>query len=446
MRFVAVLLATVLMPGLSAAPAVASAPDDGVDVFVGSGGHAPWRSGNTTPAAARPFGMLQLGPDTTRDVESGRPSGTASGYAWSDDRIRGFSPIHLSGAGCPAFGDVPVLPVVGRLAADPGTATVPFSHDDESAGPGWYRTRLGNGVSVRLAAALRAGLATYSFPAEGPARLLLKATGSLTGATRARVRFLSRREVAVSATSGGFCGSPTSYRVHVVLRFDRPFAARGRWTGATPGAWVRFDTSLRRSVRTQVAVSFVDVAGARRNLAAANLGWSWARLRRDAVADWDGELGRVRTAGGSQEENAIFGSALRRVLLSPMTLSDADRRYPGFDGRVHRLPPGERHYTALAGWDAYRTQLPLLAWLRPDVASDVVSSLQRAAEQSGWMPRWPLVAMDTGVMNGDSAAPMVAAAYAFGARDFPLGPVVSQLVRQADHGNGEPGAGPGGQR
>jgi predicted alpha-1,2-mannosidase len=69
-----------------------------------------------------------------------------------------------------------------------------------------------------------------------------------------------------------------------------------------------------------------------------------------------------------------------------------------------------------------------------------VASLHRAAEQGGWLPRWPLVAADTGVMNGDSAAPMVAAAYAFGARAFPLRRVVDQLVRQAQV-PGPPGPG-----
>ena len=49
--------------------------------------------------------------------------------------------------------------------------------------------------------------------------------------------------------------------------------------------------------------------------------------------------------------------------------------------------------------------MPLLAWLRPDVASDLVGSLQRAADEGGWLPRWPLVASYTGVMNGDSAPP-----------------------------------------
>lgn len=425
--------------------------DGDVDVFVGTGGRPPWFSGNTTPAAARPFGMVQLGPDTTDDAETGSPSQTASGYAISDPLLRGFSPTHLSGAGCPVLGDVPVLPVVGRLPTRPGEATVPLDHTSETAGPGWYRTRLGNGIGVALAAADRAGLARYTFPTGRRGTLLVKASGSLAGVHTASVRFPGPREVAVSATGRGFCGSPGRYRVHVLLRFDRPVGSRGTW-GATPGphgsvrgpgvgGWVRFDTRERRAVRVQVGVSFVDASGARGNLDASRPGWSVPDLITRAGTRWARELGRLAVSGGTEEERRRLGTALYHVLLHPTTDSDADGRYPGFDGRPHTVPSGHRHYTALAGWDAYRTHLPLIAWLRPDVASDAVRSLHAAAREGGWLPRWPLLGSYTGVMNGDSAAPMVAAAHAFGARDFPLGPVVTRLTRQAEAVDGQPGQG-----
>ena len=434
-------------PGAAADPGLASL----VDPFVGSAGSPPWFSGNTTPSAARPFGMLQWGPDTTSDPVLGRPSGTASGYSAGDDHLRGFSPLHLSGAGCPAFGDVPVLPVSGALPEDPGSATATLDHADESAGPGWYRVRLADGLSVSLAAGVRTGVATFRFPTGPQGRLVIKADGGLAGTPRSRLSFPSRSEVAVSSTGAGFCGSPGRYRVHVLLRFDRPAARHGTWgaapradgsvAGADVGGWVGFGTRRRNVVRAQVGVSFVDAAGARANLEAETPGWSLPRLRDEAAAVWDGELGRVRTTGGTAVEQVTFRSALYRVLVSPMTVSDADGRYPGFDGAVHRVPAGRRQYSALAGWDAYRTHMPLLAWLRPDVASDVVRSLQRAGRQGGWMPRWPFVASYTGIMNGDSAAPLVAAAHAFGARDFSLSAAVTQLVRQADRTDGPPGQG-----
>lgn len=414
-----------------------------VDPFVGTDGTPPWFAGHTTPAAALPFGMVQLGPDTTADGETGAPSAYPSGYGHRDPLVRGFSPTHLSGAGCRAFGDVPVLPITGRVPADPGGATVPIDHATERASPGRYAVTLGNGVRIRLAAAERAGLASFTFPTGRRATLLVKASGSLAGTDRAEVRLTRRGEVVVTADSGHFCGRDSTYRVHVVLRFDQAPRRHGVWgevrregraavggPGDSTGLWLDFGRHAGR-VRAQVGVSFVSPAGARRNLEDADLGWSLSRLADRAASVWATELDRVWVEGGTAEEIRTFSTALYHSLLHPTVVSDADGRYPGFDGRVHRLPAGRRHYSAVSGWDVYRTQIPLLAWLRPDVASGVVRSLHRAARQGGRYPRWPLVAEDTGVMGGDAAAPLVAAAAAFGARDFPLGKVAAGLLHQA---------------
>ncbi len=385
--------------------------------------------------------MVQVGPDTTTDGQTGSPSAYPSGYGHSDTLLRGISPTHVSGAGCRTFGDAPFLPFVGALPADPGTATVPIDTDSARAGPGWYAARLGNGVSVDLAADERSGMARLRFPEGAPATVLVKASGSLAGTERSAIRLRSPSEVAVTVDSGGFCGRSNSYRVHVVLRFDRPAQRTGFWgsptddgrgaaggRGDSVGAWPRFD---RRTVKVQVGVSFVSRAGARRNLDAADLGWSVSRLRERATGRWQTELGRISVDGGDAEEKRTFTTALYHAMLHPMLLSDADGRYPGFDGRVHRLSGGRRHYTTVSGWDVYRTQMPMLAWLRPDVASDVVRSLHRAAREGGRYPRWPIVAEDTEVMEGDSAAPVIASAHAFGAHDVPLRAVARGLVRQA---------------
>lgn len=75
----------------------------GTHAFANGGG-----SGSTFPGAVMPFGMTQFSPDTI-------PSNTnPAGYSYAESEIRGFSLTHFSGAGCPIYGDVPVLPI-GRL-------------------------------------------------------------------------------------------------------------------------------------------------------------------------------------------------------------------------------------------------------------------------------------------------------------------------------------------
>src|SRR5437867_5425541 len=61
--------------------------------------------GNVFPGADFPFGMIQWSPDTWPDRSAG------GGYEYSDSFIGGFSLTHISGPGCGAFGDIPVLPM-----------------------------------------------------------------------------------------------------------------------------------------------------------------------------------------------------------------------------------------------------------------------------------------------------------------------------------------------
>src|SRR4051812_43154866 len=72
---------------------------------------------DTFPGPDRPFGMIQWSPDTSPR----RPEG--GGYEYNSSQIRGFSLTHISGPGCPAFGDVPILPMVGAMPTNPSSAT-----------------------------------------------------------------------------------------------------------------------------------------------------------------------------------------------------------------------------------------------------------------------------------------------------------------------------------
>src|SRR5215831_20222530 len=77
-----------------------------VDPFIGTGGH-----GHTYPGATMPFGMVQLSPDTRLTGWDG-----CSGYHYSDQVIYGFSHTHLSGTGISDYGDILLMPTVGKDA------------------------------------------------------------------------------------------------------------------------------------------------------------------------------------------------------------------------------------------------------------------------------------------------------------------------------------------
>src|SRR5215207_4881110 len=119
-------------------------------------------SGNTFPGATMPFGMIQWSPDT----ENAFGKDERGSYLYADTAIRGFSLTHVSGPGCPVFGDVPFIPFVGDVkttpSSDPQTYLAKFSHAKEQASPGFYEVTLESGVNVKLTTSTRTGLGVFT--------------------------------------------------------------------------------------------------------------------------------------------------------------------------------------------------------------------------------------------------------------------------------------------
>src|SRR5215470_18675126 len=140
--------------GGDGAPPIAPEVTDAVayvDPTIGSGGLG-FGYGSCFVGAAAPHGLVKLGPDTNGAF------GTSnfqhySGYFSDDDKIQGFSHVHLHGAGASDYGVLSVMPVV---AFDPAKQSVVdyetrFAKANEHAAAGRYEVTLANGIGVVLA-------------------------------------------------------------------------------------------------------------------------------------------------------------------------------------------------------------------------------------------------------------------------------------------------------
>ena len=202
-------------------------------------------------------------------------------------------------------------------------------------------------------------------------------------------------------------------------------------TGLGSGAWVTFDTTQQADVTMKVAISYVSQADASQNLNAEDPGWSTQAVAARTFADWNGYLDRIRIGGGTTAEQTEFYTALYHALLDPNVFSDDNGDYLGFDDKVHPLPRGQVQYANYSGWDIYRSEVPLLAVVAPEQTSQMMSSLLNDQAQGGWLPKWGFADDYTDVMNGDAADPVLAEAYAFGARDFNAKAALEAMVRGA---------------
>jgi predicted alpha-1,2-mannosidase len=436
-------MAVVLIAGLApAAPALAGAeshqpadPTSLVNPFLGTGtGSAIVGPVNTFPGAAAPFGMLTWSPDTTS-----RPSG--GGYAYADSATTGLSVTHLSGPGCPVQDDLPILPTSGGIGTAPGTASEPFDHSSEQASPGSYTAVLG-GITTKVATTTRAGIGEFTFPAGPQANLLFKAGYSQAGNTGSTVK-IDGDGVTGSVTGGHFCAQDNVNTVYFAAAFDRPFTDHGTWNGSAiaagndtasglqTGAWVGFDTTHQSTVHMKIAISYVSTANATANLRAEIPGWDTTSVAKATQAAWRKQLSKIEVGGGTHDQQVQFYTALYHCLLDPNVFNDANGQYLGFDGKVHTVAPGNTQYANFSGWDVYRSLIPLQAMIAPDESSQMMQSLVNDATQGGWLPKWPVANGYTGVMNGDAADPMIASAYAFGAKDFDTAAALAAMVKGA---------------
>jgi predicted alpha-1,2-mannosidase len=426
------LLALGAQATLPAAPAAAAAglvtdPTAAVDPFIGTGANGDFSAGNTFPGADVPHGMLQWSPDT-----SSRPKG--GGYNYADSSITGFSLTHVSGVGCDAAGDVPILPVTGALGSDPGSASEFFSHSSETATPGYYSVSLGNGTRVALATATRAGVGQFTFPATTSATLLLKLSGTQTPYAASTLTTVGSNELTGSVTSTGFCEASNAFTVYFAVRFDQPFTASGSY-GATAsgpgGGYATFDTTANQTVTARVGISYTSVAQAQANLDAEVGGQTFAQVKASAQAAWTAALGKVRIGGGTAAQQTVFYTALYHADLFPSVISDADGSYRGFDGAVHTVTAGHSaEYADFSNWDIYRSQAQLTALTDPAAASDMAQSIVDDYTQGGTLTKWGMNNGETYIMVGDPAVPVLAAYHAFGATGFDTATALAAMIKE----------------
>src|SRR3989440_5587683 len=454
-------------PGRPAIPAAAADLARNVNTFsgtqpggpdFGTGGGAE----NTFPGADVPFGMAQWSPDTA--------IGQPGGYFYPDNRIRGFSMTHFSGAGCDAAEDLPFMPFIGQVTTSPATDRArymsTFSHAHEAAAPGYYGVTLDSGATMELTATQRSGLARITYPVTNQATLLVNASGSINGVMDAQVD-IGTNTISGWATSGHFCGGGNVYRVYFSATFDKPFASVGTWhndavsSGATSvrsgpvrgtgtvnpskahtvgthaatsvsgpgsGAFVTFDSSNNRTVNVRVGLSYVSVAGASANAKAEQGKKTFDAVAKAARSAWNARLGEIQVTGGTPDQLTILYTALYHCLLQPNVFSDSNGTYIGFDGMTHQAPAGHAQYANFSGWDVYRSEVQLLALLAPHEAGDIAQSMFNQAHQAGdvW-DRWSQNNGFSGVMVGDPYHSILASMYAFGATFDAAGALASMV-------------------
>ena len=381
-----------------------------VDTTIGTE-YAGFASGYNVPGATRPFGMVQFtSPITGKDV--------------------GFVCNQLATGG-PHLGNFPVLPMKGGIADSPRHMTDGRVRvTSEKGHAGFYEATVDRDILVELTATTRTGIARFSFPEGSGTNSVIIGGGISTSPIEVgAISVTGPRSCEGYAKGCMFCGwCDTPYTVYFAAEFDRDACETGVWKqerlskggsfseGKDSGAYFTFDSD-GKPVRYKFAISYVSVENAKLNLKTENPGWDFDAVRADCEAEWERYLSLIEVKGADESRLTQFYTHLYRVFAAPSVFSDVNGEYIGSDMKIHSSP--RTTYTNFSNWDTYRTQIQLLSMLTPEIASDIILSLEEYADQAGGaFPRWVLAGIETGVMQGDPTALLIANAWAFGARGF----------------------------
>ncbi|MEO8572598.1 MAG: GH92 family glycosyl hydrolase, partial [Pyrinomonadaceae bacterium] len=209
-----------------------------------------------------------------------------------------------------------------------------------------------------------------------------------------------------------------------------------------------FDTNEGETILLKVAISYVSIEGARKNLKAELPGWDFDKVRADARAAWNKELSKIEVSGGTDDQTTTFYTALYHTMIHPSVFNDVDGRYMGHDRKVHQLDgyekertgepqkgragdrsnstnpkskiqnPKSEQYTVFSLWDTFRAAHPLYTIIDQKRTVDFINTFIRIYEQGGRLPVWELWGEETDTMIGYHAVSVIADAMAKGIKGF----------------------------
>jgi predicted alpha-1,2-mannosidase len=384
---------------------------------------------NTIPAVGLPFGMTQWTPQTHTSENKCLPP-----YSYKDSLLNGFRATHwLSGSCTQDYGSFTIMPISGKLKTTTQAYAVPFSHQNETTSPAYYRVDLKDyQLSTEITATLRCSMMQFTMDKADSLYLLVmpnsdKDKGSLNvDGVHGEVYGYNP----VYRIYQGW-GNPAGFSGYFVMKVERSIGSSGTFTDEKTftaksianlknmGAFIGFKLKKGEKLRVRIGTSFTSVADARKNLDAEIKDWDFNALVKQNKQVWQNELSRLSVATDNERDKYIFYTAYYHAMQHPRLFNNVNGTYPRFAGnyQTEHLNKGN-YYDDFSMWDIYRAQLPLYEIIKPNLINDLVRSMILKGQQGQWMPIFPCWNSYTAAMVGDHATAFIASAYNKKIRDY----------------------------
>lgn len=363
-------------------------------------------------SANRPFGMVNLSPDTEIDGAWG------SGYRYAVDTIKGFSHIHawqISG--------LSVMPVTLDQSNEDSVYTdfySKFSHEKESIHPGYHYVELERyGIITELTSTKRVGFHKYSFPKGKKAGILFNLNTVLGPCDNIDgvLEKSGEKELSGKLTAIATHRRPKPLTIYFKIELNTPIESVER--DPKTGNYLLKLNPTEDSVLMKAGISYTSIENASENIREEIPNWNFNTVVEDSRDEWDGLLGRIKVEGGTDKDQRRFYTDLWHALQGRRIISDVNGAYPdntGKEFRVGQVPLDEKgkpkfnHYNSDSFWGAQWTINTLWGLVYPEIKEDFVHSLLQYGKDGGIIPRGPSGGNYTYVMTGASSTPFIVSA------------------------------------
>ncbi len=386
-------------------------------------------------SASRPFGMVNLSPDMTLNGVWN------TGYRYNEDTIKCFSHIH-----CWELSGIPVLPVTGVFKGQLGPAKYgsTYSHQQEIAKPGYHKVVLKDyHIIAELTSTTRVGFHRYTYPKSEQSHILFDFTTVLGSSEtqNANVSKASNTRIEGEVTMAPTVRRPKPITIFFITEFDKPFDSFGGWqngkiipvqnslAGEHTGVYVSFRTEENEVRQMKVAISYVSIEEAQKNLAAELPHWNFDQIVKESADEWNSWLGRIEVEGGTLTEQRRFYTDLWHGLQGRRIVSDVSGSYidnTGLKPRKGQVPLGAdgkpqfSMYNSDSFWGAQWSINTLWQLVYPELAESFINCFLQIYKDGGLIPRGPSGGNYTYVMTGAATTPFIVSAYLKGIRGFDI--------------------------
>ena len=363
-------------------------------------------------SASRPFGMVNLSPDTEID------GAWSSGYRYNTDTVKGFSHIHAWQLAGPSI--MPVNPGLMDKRTIYHDYYSSFNHQTEQAFPGYHQLMLDRyRIKAELTSTKRVGFHRYT--CDENIALLFNLNGQL-GPSFMNNGVITKSDepdlITGQVTNLPTFRRPKSCTVFFAVKFNIP-VENIEHDLSTGNFLVYFKNSRAKSLLVKLALSYTSVENAEMNLEEEIPGWDFDQVVDESINEWNRLLSRIEVEGGTFEQQQRFYTDLWHALLGRRIISDVNGAYPdntGEEFRIGQLPlddtgkPLFNHYNSDSFWGAQWTINALWGLVYPEIMEEFVHSLMQYYHDGGLIPRGPSGGNYTYVMTGASSNPFIISA------------------------------------